>query len=42
MQAIFLHLPLFDEQQQPQNIKKPTMPLANMAKAVQAIIEIKI
>ena len=42
MQAIFVHLPLFDEQQQPQNIKKPTMPLADMAKAVQAIIEIKI
>ena len=39
MQAIFLHLPLFDEQQQPQNIKKPTMPLADMAKAVQTIIE---
>ena len=39
MQATFVHLPLFDEQQQPQNIKKPTMPLADMAKAVQTIIE---
>ena len=39
MQAIFIHLPLFDGQQQPQNIKKPTMPLVDMAKAVQTIIE---
>ena len=39
MQAIFIHLPLFDGQQQPENIKKPTMPLEDMAKAVQTIIE---
>lgn len=39
MQAIFIHLPLFDGQQQPENIKKPTKPLADMAKAVQTIIE---
>lgn len=38
MQAIFLHLPLFDEQHQPQNIKKPTMPLADMVRAIQTII----
>ena len=39
MQAIFIHLPLFDGQQQPENIKKPTMPLEDMAKVVQTIIE---
>lgn len=39
MQAIFLHLPLFDEQQQPQNIKKPTIPLADMVRAIQTIIK---
>ena len=38
MQAIFVHLPLFDEQQQPQNIKKLTMPLADMVRAIQTII----
>jgi pyroglutamyl-peptidase len=38
MQAIFVHLPLFDEEQQPQNIKKPTMPLADMVRAIQTII----
>jgi pyroglutamyl-peptidase len=38
MQAMFVHLPLFDEQQQPQNIKKPTMPLADMVRAIQTII----
>ncbi|MBR4849898.1 MAG: pyroglutamyl-peptidase I, partial [Alistipes sp.] len=38
MQAIFVHLPLFDGQQ-PQNNKKMTMPLENMVKAIQTIIE---
>lgn len=38
MQAIFVHLPLFDGQQ-PQNNKKMTMPLKNMVKAIQTIIE---
>lgn len=39
LRAIFVHLPLFDGQQQPQNNKKTTMPLAEMAKAVQTIID---
>ena len=39
MQAIFVHLPLFDGQHQSDGSKKPTMPLADMAKAIQTIIE---
>lgn len=39
MQAIFVHLPLFDGQLQSDGSKKPTMPLADMAKAIQTIIE---
>lgn len=39
MQVIFVHLPLFDGQKQPENSTKPTMPLADMARAIQTIIE---
>ena len=38
MQAIFIHLPLFEGQKQPKNSEKQTMPLADMVKAVQTII----
>ena len=38
MQAIFVHLPLFEGQEQPENSEKPTMPLEDMAKAIQTTI----
>ena len=38
MQALFVHLPLYDGQASP-NIDKPTMPLDSMVKAIKTIIE---